>query len=86
MFYHDASGLLVRQVSSNSCPLREPGYEWKETIKTGNHGGSDGGFSSVVCMANKKPVNDNKSVTIILYRRHARSYVRVFPVAQSPKD
>ncbi len=43
--------------------LREPGYEYKETIKTGTMAAAKGGFTTVVCMANTSPVNDNKSVT-----------------------
>lgn len=43
--------------------LREPGYEWKETIATGLAAAAHGGFGSVLCMANTNPVNDSASVT-----------------------
>jgi dihydroorotase len=43
--------------------LREPGYEYKETIKTGTMAAAKGGFTTVTSMANTSPVNDNKSVT-----------------------
>src|SRR5437870_2065587 len=43
--------------------FREPGLEYKETIETGSMAAAAGGFSSVACMANTYPVNDNKSVT-----------------------
>jgi dihydroorotase len=39
--------------------LREPGYEEKETIETGCSAAVAGGFTTVVCMANTLPVNDN---------------------------
>lgn len=43
--------------------LREPGYEWKETIATGLAAAVHGGFGSVLCMANTSPVNDSATVT-----------------------
>ncbi|MBA4391089.1 MAG: dihydroorotase [Syntrophus sp. (in: bacteria)] len=52
--------------------LREPGYEYKETIKTGTMAAAKGGFTTIVCMANTSPVNDNKSVTEFI-REKARS-------------
>ena len=38
--------------------LREPGFEYKETILTGVQGAVAGGFTAVACMANTLPVND----------------------------
>ena len=43
--------------------LREPGYEYKETIKTGTEAAAAGGFTTIVCMPNTNPINDNASVT-----------------------
>lgn len=40
--------------------LREPGYEYKETIKTGTKSAAKGGIATVVTMPNLKPVPDNK--------------------------
>lgn len=40
--------------------LREPGYEQKETIKTGTHAAAAGGFTCVCCMPNTKPIIDDK--------------------------
>lgn len=60
--------------------LREPGYEWKETIKTGTLAAARGGFTSIVCMANTNPVNDNKSVTdYIVEKARMEGSCRVFP-------
>lgn len=42
--------------------LREPGDEQKETIKTGSRAAAAGGFTSVACMANTKPVCDDVSM------------------------
>src|SRR4051812_20963319 len=43
--------------------LREPGYEYKETVLSGAHAAVAGGFSAVACMANTNPVNDTGAVT-----------------------
>ena len=61
--------------------LREPGYEYKETVATGTKAAAAGGFTAVACMANTNPVNDNRSVTDYI-RAKARSegFVRVFPI------
>lgn len=38
--------------------LREPGFEEKETIATGSQAAAAGGFTTIVCMPNTKPVLD----------------------------
>ncbi len=77
----DAEGLIVAPgLIDVHTHLREPGYEWKETIRTGTMAAARGGFTSVVCMANTDPVNDNKSVTeYIMKKAHSEGVVRVFP-------
>jgi dihydroorotase len=42
--------------------LREPGLEYKEDIVSGTRAAVAGGFTSVCCMPNTKPVIDNKAV------------------------
>jgi len=51
--------------------LREPGFEYKETIKTGTEAAVYGGFTTVCCMPNTYPVHDNASVTEFIIRRAA---------------
>ena len=51
--------------------LREPGFEYKETIATGLAAAAAGGFTAVAAMANTKPVNDTPAVTEYMLRRAA---------------
>jgi dihydroorotase len=62
--------------------LREPGQENKESIASGARAAVHGGFTSVACMANTEPVNDNRSVTEYIIARAKRvGLANVFPVA-----
>jgi dihydroorotase len=68
------------------CHLREPGQEYKEDIASGGRAAVAGGFTSVACMANTQPVNDDPSVTdYILDRARTDSPARVHPVAAATK-
>lgn len=59
----DATGKYVSAgLVDMHCHLREPGYEYKETIETGTKSAVAGGFSTVACMPNTSPVIDNKAV------------------------
>lgn len=61
--------------------LREPGFEYKETILTGAQAAVAGGFTAVACMANTLPVNDTQSVTdYILKKAKEARLARVFPI------
>ena len=61
--------------------LREPGQEYKETIASGTLAAVMGGFSSVACMANTSPVNDNAMTTrYILEKAREANQSRVFPI------
>ncbi|HEU0175856.1 MAG TPA: dihydroorotase, partial [Blastocatellia bacterium] len=61
--------------------LREPGFEYKETIASGARAAVAGGFTSVCCMPNTKPVNDNSSVTsFILEQGRAAELANIFPI------
>jgi dihydroorotase len=66
--------------------LREPGQEYKENIATGGRSAAAGGFTTVACMANTSPVNDDPATTdYILDRAKQESPVRVYPVAAATK-
>jgi dihydroorotase len=62
------------------CHLREPGFEYKETIRTGTTAAARGGFTTVVCMANTNPVNDSRSITeFIVDKARAEGVCKVLP-------
>jgi dihydroorotase len=61
--------------------LREPGQEHKETVATGVAAAAAGGFTSVACMPNTDPINDQASVTELILRRAAEAQLaRVYPI------
>ncbi len=77
----DVSGQLVAPgFVDMHVHLREPGFEYKETIASGASAATTGGFTAVACMPNTDPVNDNRSVTEFILERAARTPVRVFPI------
>src|SRR5690625_1098759 len=67
--------------------LREPGGEYKETIKTGTESAARGGFTTVCSMPNTSPVPDDvTTLTDILQRIEKDAVVRVLPYAAITKD
>lgn len=78
----DASGLAVLPgLIDMHCHLREPGFEYKETVASGCAAAVKGGITSVLCMGNTEPVNDNASVTAyILNKAREAGTARVYPV------
>ena len=83
----DATGLVVDPgFIDMHVHLREPGYEEKETIRTGSMSGAKGGFTSLVPMANTNPPIDNAGmVDFVLKRAEHTAVTRVFPVAAVTK-
>ncbi|MBI5640065.1 MAG: dihydroorotase [Nitrospirae bacterium] len=83
----DAAGMYVLPgLVDMHVHLREPGFEYKETIKSGTYAAIRGGITSVCCMPNTKPVNDNASVTEFIVRNAAsEGACSVFPVGAVTK-
>jgi dihydroorotase len=83
----DATGkLVVPGLIDLHVHLREPGYEYKETIATGTAAAKAGGFTAVCCMPNTNPVNDSRSVTELILSQAAKaSSARVFPIGAITK-
>ncbi len=82
----DAAGkLVVPGLIDMHVHLREPGFEYKETIATGAAAAKAGGFTSVCCMPNTNPVNDNRSVTEFILSQARDASARVYPIGAITK-
>jgi dihydroorotase len=83
----DAAGcLVVPGLIDIHVHLREPGYEYKETVETGTRAAVAGGFTTVACMANTSPVNDSAAVTDYIRERAATAALaRVYPIGAVSK-
>lgn len=83
----DATGLyVIPGLVDMHVHLREPGFEYKETISTGTMAAIKGGFTTVCCMPNTFPVNDNASVTEFIKRKASQEgYCTVFPIGAITK-
>ena len=78
----DAAGCYVTPgLIDMHVHLRDPGQEYKEDIVSGTRAAVTGGFTSVCCMPNTKPVIDNKAVaSYIIAKAKAEGFCNVFPV------
>lgn len=66
--------------------LREPGFEYKETIKTGTAAAAKGGFTAVCPMPNTKPVTDSpEMIKKVLEIAERDSKIHVYPVGAITK-
>jgi dihydroorotase len=66
--------------------LREPGFEHKETIRTGTLAALRGGFTTVCAMPNTNPVNDNAGITeFILKKAEREGNANVLPIGAITK-
>ena len=78
----DASGLIVIPgLIDMHCHLREPGYEYKETVATVCRAAVVGGYTRICVQPSTLPVNDEPAVTRFLVERGAEARLaRVHPV------
>ena len=65
--------------------LREPGYEYRETIATGCAAAARGGFTSVCSMPNTFPVCDNAAVVSGILKKAEGAKCRVYPIGAANK-
>ncbi|WP_199619075.1 dihydroorotase [Paenibacillus alkalitolerans] len=60
--------------------LRDPGYEYKEDIKSGTQSAARGGFTTIACMPNTRPVLDKpETVKYVVDKAAEAGAVRVLP-------
>ena len=82
----DASNMwVVPGLMDMHVHLREPGYEYKETIETGSCAAAAGGFTSIACMPNTNPVLDNKSIIQYVLNCGKACPCRIYPVGSITK-
>ena len=67
--------------------FRDPGLTYKEDIETGSKAAAKGGFTTVCCMANTKPVVDNvETVKYIIEKGEKTGLTNVLPVGAVTKN
>lgn len=78
----DAEGLWVLPgLIDLHVHLREPGYEYKETVATGAASAVRGGFTSICCMPNTNPATDSPEVVqYILDKAKEADSAHVLPI------
>lgn len=83
----DASGLVVSAgLVDIHVHLREPGFEYKETIETGCAAAAKGGVTTIACMPNTKPVIDTPELVDFVREQAKKACgVRVLPIAAVTK-
>ena len=84
----DATGLhIMPGLIDVHTHLREPGFEYKETIKSGTDAAIKGGYTTIFCMPNLNPVTDNvekyQKLEEIIKRD---SQINVIPYVSITKD
>jgi len=78
----DATGLLVTPgLVDIHTHLRDPGQEYKEDIVSGTRAAAAGGVTSLACMPNTSPVNDNLAITqYIIHKAKTAGSANVYPI------
>ncbi len=78
----DATGLVVAPGFVDlHCHLREPGFEYKETIASGTRAAARGGFTTLCAMPNTEPPLDSRAaVESVLKEVELSAAVRVLPI------
>lgn len=82
----DASGKIVGPgLVDVHVHFRDPGLTYKEDIQTGAAAAAKGGFTTVVCMANTKPVVDNEETLEYVISQGKKTKIHVLAAAAISK-
>ena len=83
----DCTGLYIMPgMIDMHCHLREPGFEYKETIETGAKSAVKGGFTTICPMPNTKPTPDNvETLEWIIRKGKEVNLCNIFPFASVTK-
>lgn len=84
----DGSGKLISPgLIDMHVHLREPGFEYKETIASGTESAAKGGFTTIAPMPNTRPVMDTpETIQYVLDKSKTEGVVRVLPYAAITKN
>ncbi len=82
----DIEGLIIAPgLIDTHIHFRDPGFTYKEDLHTGALASAKGGFTSVICMANTKPIVDSVPVLTDILERAKEEKIRIYQaVAVTP--
>nr|WP_028530616.1 dihydroorotase [Paenibacillus sp. HW567] len=79
--------LLIPGLIDMHVHLREPGFEHKETVETGARSAAKGGFTTIACMPNTRPVTDSPEIVqFVKDKAREAGLVKVLPYAAITKS
>jgi len=82
----DASGMIVAPgLVDVHVHFRDPGLTYKEDIETGAKAAAKGGFTTVICMANTKPVVDSAETLQYVLEKGKATGIHVLSCASVTK-
>ena len=82
----DASGMIAAPgLIDVHVHFRDPGFTYKEDLQTGSAAAAAGGFTTVVCMANTKPVVDSVDIYKEIEDRCEQLWIKVWQAAAVSK-
>lgn len=82
----DGKGLVASPgLVDTHVHFRDPGLTYKEDICSGAHAAAAGGFTSVVCMANTKPVADNVDTVSYIVDKGKKTNIHIYATAAVTK-
>ena len=68
------------------CHMRDPGFEWREDIRTAAAAAARGGFTTAVSMPNTDPAIDNDAlIRYVIEKGKAAGFARVLPAGSVSK-